>query len=144
MRKIFLVLIIGLVGFWSCEKKPSQAEIDYRENVEYVLNGHDELMKDMTRVSQLIQETESKIDTTEQGQVFNEVNEKLKSANDQMFAWMRDFSKSFPDINKKDQVFTEEEYEERTEDLEKFKVSLNEMEAAFEESIREAEQKLNP
>lgn len=142
MRKIILIFIL-LIGVWACEKKTSEAELRYKENVEYVMDGHDDLMKDMTRVSQLIRETESKIDTTEQGQTFKQVNENLKAANDQMFAWMRDFSKEFPDINKKDQVFTEDEYRERAARLEKFKSSLNEMETAFETSISEAENALN-
>ena len=143
MKKI-LILFVGILFLTSCgEKKESQYKNDYEESLQVVLDEHDVLMEEMKTVSGLLQKVEPKIDDTESGEKYKLSAEKLKSANQSMFAWMKDFSEEFSDIHDKEKTFTEEEYRERIDKLQKQENALEQLKKEFEESISSAEKLIN-
>lgn len=142
MRKSFFILL-SLLVFASCQKAPSDAQVEYEDSLQYVLDEHDILMEDMTKVSSLLQRVKRKMDTTDEGQSFAKSAGKLKAANEAMFAWMHDFNEDFPDIHDKEKEFTDEEYKERIERLKEHEKTLEQLKEDFENSIATAQALLN-
>ncbi|HLS30321.1 MAG TPA: hypothetical protein VK021_05660 [Flavobacteriaceae bacterium] len=138
MKKSFFILL-SLLVFVSCQK----TQVEYEESLQYVLDEHDILMEDMTKVSSLLQRVKLKMDTTDEGQDFAKSADKLKAANEAMFDWMHDFNEDFPDIHDKEKEFTDEEYQERIERLKEHEKTLERLKTDFEESISTAENLLN-
>lgn len=142
MKKSIFILL-SLLVFVSCQKAPSAAQVEYEQSLQYVLDEHDVLMEDMTKVSSLLQRVKRKMDTTDEGQDFSKSADKLKAANEAMFAWMHDFNEDFPDIHDKEKEFTDEEYKERIERLKEHEKTLEQLKIDFEESITTAQNLLN-
>lgn len=140
-KSIFIVL--SLLLFISCQNAPSAKQVEYEQSLQHVLDEHDVLMEDMTKVSSLIQRVERKMDTTDRGQEYAKSADKLKNANESMFAWMHDFNEDFPDIHDKEKEFTEKEYQEKIEKLNEHEKTLEQLKKDFEESIATAQNLLN-
>lgn len=138
MKKLFLILALAFVGA-ACQNSVSDAQKQYEQKMQTVLDGHDVLMKDMSKVSHFIQQLESTVPGNANEEEIQIAIEDLKSANQAMFDWMHDFNQDFPDAYKKDKTFSEEEYKENVELLEKHEKTLEELEAHFKKSIAQAE-----
>ena len=83
---IFSVLIL------SCkeEKKDPSAE-----QMKEVLAVHDEVMPKMNTISKLVAQLKPKVDSTEQGMVYEKAMKELQESNTEMMDWMQRFSNRF-------------------------------------------------
>lgn len=143
MKKLFIIFVVISMSF-ACQNTASDAQKQYEQNLQTVLDGHDELMKDMSKVSHLIQQLENPNSPANEEKI-PVATEDLKSANQAMFDWMHDFNEDFPDLYEKDKVLTKTDYEERIRLLKKHEKTLEEMKNHFEKSIKNAENLLvNP
>lgn len=135
---INLKFVLILVVVVSCQKGPSEQQLAYENQLQEVLDDHDELMKDLGQINLLLRKLEAKQVAGSEDSLVVKAEKELKSAHQSMFDWMHDFSKAFPEIRKKDQSFTDEEYRQMTEELELEHRKLEEMESRFQRSIENA------
>jgi|SRR5690625_1871664 len=139
-----LVILFCLMAMISCKQGPSESQLKYDQTMKTVMDDHDELMKDMSKVSNLLQRVEAKMQDASNKNPYQKSIEQLKYANEAMFAWMHDFNEVFPDLHEeKDKTFSDEEYEKRLEELRKQEIKLEELKRDFEESISNAQDILN-
>src|SRR5699024_12082051 len=97
VKKIGIILWVALMAT-ACSKPPSKAERDFNNIKEDVFVQHDELMKDMSTVSRLIQQLKPKVDAGQNDTVdYKRALERLKKSHSMMMGWMHTFDKRFPD-----------------------------------------------
>ncbi len=106
-----------------------------------VMAVHDELMPEMSTISRLVGELRPKVDSTDQGMVYEKAMKNLQEANAQMMDWMQDFTDRFdPDETMNGKELTPEkkgwlkEEKQKIEALkQRFEVSISEAEAILKE-----------
>ena len=132
---VSLVLVLYLT---SCGNQLSKAEQEFDATMQNVIDAHDEVMPKMGNINSLIQQLESKIDTTTTGQAHQKVQKDLKDAYDFMMNWMEDFSEKFP-YEEKDKKFTPEELAKKLRVLKEEEIEVQEMRDQINTSILKAE-----
>lgn len=132
---VSLVLVLYLT---SCGNQLSKAEQDFDATMQNVIDAHDEVMPKMGNINSLIQQLESKIDTTTTGQTHQKAQKDLKDAYDLMMIWMEDFSEKFP-YEEKDKKFTPEELAKKLKVLKEEEIEVQEMRDQINTSILQAE-----
>jgi len=93
MRKYIIVsLTLFLTVLVSCkdEKKDPSAE-----QMKEVLAVHDEVMPKMGAIAKLVGQLKPKVDSTEQGKVFEKAMKDLQESNAEMMEWMQRFGERF-------------------------------------------------
>lgn len=139
--RIFNVVFLSAFLLLSCQNAPSEAENSYRENLKIILDGHDELMKEMGTMNSLIRQLNDSVKVSSDSIVYRKAGDKLKTAHEAMFDWMHDFSSDFDDLHgDQDKQFSEEEYQKKAEILKKHEDQLSELEQRFESSISKAKE----
>lgn len=133
-------MLLGVLFVVSCQEATSDAQLKYEEELQLVLDGHDELMAEMPQLNKLIQQLENQGESS-QTETENALKQ-LKEAHKSMFDWMHDFSEEFPDIHKKDKEYSEEEYKDLTKALKKQAETLERLENDFDQSMGNAENAL--
>ena len=141
MKHLKIFTIIGCLIFFSCNET-SQQEKEFDKIMQEVIYTHDEVMPKMTEMSTLINDLESKKDSTTVGQKFARAQEDLKNAHDFMMAWMQDFSDKFPHQATKLIDNTPEEIEKQLSMLKEEEKEVKEMRDAVNNSIKNAKELL--
>lgn len=132
----FILILVLLAG---CQKGPSEQQLDYENQLQEVLDDHDELMKDLSQINLLLRKLEAKQEAeSEDSLAVQDAEKELRSAHQSMFDWMHDFSKAFPDIHKKNKSFTDKEYEQLAQELKLESQKLEELELRFQSSIEKS------
>ena len=93
MRKISLILLILITGLAAC--KNSEQKTTVPTQMEEVVAVHDSLMPKMSKLSNLISELETKIDTTDTSLRYKKAQNDLEAAHKAMMDWMKDFGAKF-------------------------------------------------
>lgn len=88
-----IVLILCLLVIFSCKDKGKTAEAT--SQMEEVMMIHDEVMPKMGKLSKLVSELKSKVDTTAQGKKYGEAMKELQDAHKSMMHWMQGFGDRF-------------------------------------------------
>ena len=88
-----LVLILCLAVFFSCKDKGKQAEAS--SQMEEVMMIHDEVMPKMGKLSKLVSELKSKVDTTAEGRKYEQAMKELQDSHKSMMQWMQGFGDRF-------------------------------------------------
>lgn len=137
-------LVFGLFFLSSCTDTPSKAEEAYRSNLKIVLDGHDQLMKEMSTVATLIQKLDAqKGEQAADTLKINEVENRLKGAHEAMFEWMHAFSGDFEDLHlNEEEKLTDEQYEDRLRKLKTHQERLTRLDAEFKAGITAAKKVL--
>lgn len=138
MKKYVVILILA-VAVVSCGKQQSQTEKDFNNAKQEVLDVHDELMKEMGTIGELIQKVKSKMDTTDTSHSYENALAQLKHAHAFMFSWMHNFHKDFPDINNTEKSYTEKEFKQRLERIKGHQNVIAKLEKEVENSIADAQ-----
>ncbi|MAN27817.1 MULTISPECIES: hypothetical protein [Mesonia] len=142
MKKTLVFIFAGILLVSCGEKqKASKEKQHYDESIDEILVVHDEVMPKMGALSSLIEKTETKIDTTEIGKEFENVNQELKQAHELMMTWMKDFGEKFPNALV-DTTYSKEEYEKREPILSAEKEEVKEMKDRVNKSIEKAQELL--
>ena len=142
MKKTLVFIFAGILLISCGEKqKASKEKQHYDESIDEILVVHDEVMPKMGTLSSLIEKTETKIDTTEIGKEFENVNQELKQAHEFMMTWMKDFGDKFPNALV-DTTYSKEEYEKREPILSAEKEEVKEMKDRVNKSIEKAQELL--
>ncbi len=88
-----LVLILCLAVIFSCKDKGKEAEAT--SQMEQVMMIHDEVMPKMGKLSKLVAELKSKVDTTAQGKNYELAMKELQDSHKSMMQWMQGFGDRF-------------------------------------------------
>lgn len=138
-----IILLMGILLVISCgEQQEPKHKKEYEEVLQVVLDDHDELMEEMPKLNQYLEEVKSRIDTVENDSVYVQLEQKLQDSHQSMFDWMHDFSDEFPDVANKDKEYSAKEYKELTEKLKKQEEVVSEMKVDFKKSFKEAKEVL--
>lgn len=141
MKHLKIITLIGGLIFFSC-KETSKKEKEFDKIMQEVMYAHDEVMPKMTEMSTLINDLESKKDSTTVGQKFAKAQEDLKNAHDFMMEWMQDFSDKFPHQGTKLTDNTPEEIEKQLSMLKEEEKEVKQMRDAVNNSIKNAKELL--
>lgn len=140
MRILLISLVTGIFFLSSCTDTPSKAEEEYRSNLKVVLEGHDQLMKEMSTLATLLQKLDARKTQTKDTLRLNIAENKLKGAHEAMFEWMHAFSGDFEDLHlNEEEKLTDEQYENRLRKLKVHQERLKHLDAEFKVGITEAE-----
>lgn len=136
MQRVLISLVMGLFFLSSCTNTPSKAEEEYRSNLKIVLEGHDQLMKEMSTMATLIQQLEAQKKQTTDTVSINKAENRLKGAHEAMFEWMHAFSGDFEDLHlNEEEKLTDEQYKERLRKLKLHQERLTRLDAEFKAGI---------
>ena len=139
--RIFYTVLLSVFLLLSCQDTPSEAENKYRENLKIVLDGHDELMKEIGTINSLIKQLDDSVKTSSDTIVYQKAGDQLKAAHEAMFDWMHDFSADFEDLHgDQDKQFSEEDYQKKVEALKKHEDRLSVLEEQFDSGISKAKE----
>jgi len=138
MKKI-IIIVTAMLLIFSCKQPEEKAKMKYQEELQQVLDKHDTIMTNMSKINHLIKTLESQNVPVEDNIEAQKTIDKLKAIHKSMFDWMHDFDKEFPDIHEKDKSLSQDEFKEQTEALKAQDKKLTKMKEDFEETIRKAE-----
>ncbi|WP_121667675.1 hypothetical protein [Mesonia aquimarina] len=143
-KYLIIALVFTSVTLLSCNNSEKSSEKKYESAMTHVLEVHDEVMPEMTKLNNLISKLQEKIDTSdtkEKAKLYQNAMNDLKGAHAFMMEWMRDFAEKFPNALKEPN-YTEKEYEEKLNTLEAEEKEVKEMKRRVNNSIKEAEKLL--
>tara|TARA_R110002167_G_scaffold261316_17_gene467844 strand:+ start:3865 stop:4302 length:438 start_codon:yes stop_codon:yes gene_type:complete len=89
-----LIPIFAVLAF-SCKDNNKVKEDTNSDPMKSVVAVHDELMDKMGTISKLVGQLKTKVDTTEQGKVYEKAMKDLQEANQEMMVWMQTFGTHF-------------------------------------------------
>lgn len=138
MKKNRLVLLTVMV-LVACGNSTSETEREFEDLREKVLNEHDAIMNEMSKIGTLQQKLQPKIDSTENNSDYKQAAQNLDEVDKSMFTWMHQFDEKFPDISDKDKEYSDDELEDKIEELKTQKKKLDEIKHNFERHLKEAE-----
>jgi len=138
MKKYALIVILAVVAV-SCGKQESKAQKEFNKAKQEVLDVHDELMKEMGTIGELIQKIKPKMDTTDTNHSYENALAQLKHAHAFMFSWMHNFHKDFPDIANAEKSYTEKELKQRLKRIKGHQNVLAKLQKEVKNSITDAQ-----
>ena len=141
MKHLNMIALIGSLIFFSCKETPKH-EKEFDKIMQEVMYTHDEVMPKMSQMSDLINDLESKKDSTTLGQKFAKAQEDLKNAYDFMMEWMQDFSDKFPHQGTKLIDNTPEDIKKQLSLLKEEEKEVKQMRDAVNNSIKYAKELL--
>lgn len=138
---LLTVIAISSSILTSCNKI-SEEEKEFDKTMQEVIYAHDEVMPQMTEISTLINDLESKMDTTATGQKYAKAQQDLKNAHDFMMEWMQDFSEKFPHQGTKLRDNTPDDLQKQLSLLKEEEKEVKQMRDAVNNSIKQAKELL--
>lgn len=93
MKKLITVLVTIL--FWSTAPVVAQDSEQDLTRMEHVMATHDEVMKEMPKLSKLINKLQTKADTSTSKEKYQNAIVDLKNVNKSMMDWMAGFGNRF-------------------------------------------------
>lgn len=143
--KFFQLLLVGLIAILtSCsDTQPKEAKA-FDQKMEKTIAIHDEVMPEMSKINQLINELEAKMDSTNIDH-YQPAIESLKSGHGKMMSWMKSFGDEFnkTEINQGIQVKDEDSLKQRLKALDESFNEAKAMKTHIEEAIKKAESLVN-
>jgi len=130
MRKFSLLLLILTIGLTSCKNGEKKAEGPTQ--MQEVMAVHDELMPKMSKISSLMSELETKVDSTEASAKYQNAIKDLKASHKAMMDWMQDFGAKF-DVDEilKGKPLNEEKKKLLTQEEQEVKELQNQIESSI-------------
>lgn len=131
MKKIvFAFAVIFTILLISCKQEKKEAKPTQMEEVMAI---HDEVMPKMGKINTLIQELNTKIDTTEATTQYAEAKKNLEAAHKFMMDWMKGFGERFTsDEIMKGKTLSDEKKKWLDEEEEKVKELRNQINSSIE------------
>lgn len=138
MKNITIVLASFLVfSFISC--KQSKKDESKTDPMKEVMAIHDEVMPKMSAIGKLVTELNTKIDSTEEGMVYDQAKKELQAANKSMMDWMHNFGDRFTT----DEIMNGKELSpEKQQWLAEEKIKIEAVREQYNSSIENAEKLL--
>lgn len=140
MKLFTLNLFIAFFILTSCtETQPEEAKV-FDQKMTETIAIHDEVMPEMSRITNLIQTLESQVDSTN-ANLYKPVILDLKTGHDKMMEWMKDFGDDFSktEINDGIKLNNVDSLKSRLEVLENSKKQAEDMKNHIQEAIKKAE-----
>lgn len=94
MKKVIFVCIALALGTVLSCKEQKKEEVEPTQ-MQHVMAIHDEVMPKMGTLGKLVAQLKSKVDTTANGEAYQQAMEDLQRANTSMMDWMADFGNRF-------------------------------------------------
>ena len=138
MKKYLLLVVpMFLMAIVSCKEEAKDASA---EQMKEVLAVHDEVMPKMGTISKLVGQLKPKVDSTEQGKLYEKAMKDLQESNAEMMEWMKRFGNRFePDEIMNGKALTPE----KKRWLKEEKQQIEALKQNVEVNISEAETLLN-
>jgi hypothetical protein len=94
MKSLIIPFLLMLITLTGCKNEKTKIA-DLPTKMQQVMAIHDEVMPKMGTIGKLVEELNSKIDTTEQGQKYQKALSDLQDAHSAMMDWMKGFGNRF-------------------------------------------------
>jgi hypothetical protein len=94
MKSLIIPFLLMLITLTGCKNEKTKIA-DSPTKMQQVMAIHDEVMPKMGTIGKLVEELNSKIDTTEQGQKYQKALSDLQDAHSAMMDWMKGFGNRF-------------------------------------------------
>ena len=140
MKKL-LILAALVLSFAACKNKETEPEAPAGPTqMEQVVAIHDELMPKMSTIGELIAKLEANIDSANVDSIKIKAIADLKSANQSMMSWMKDFGATF----ESDEIMKGAALsEEKKAALNEFELSVHALKAEMQTVIENAQSALD-
>lgn len=139
------LILVGLICISaSCgDSQPKEAD-EFDQKMTKTIAIHDEVMPQMSKINLLINQLETKMDSTNV-EKYQPAIKNLKAGHDKMMSWMRSFSDEFSkaEINQGIQLKDADSLKQRLKRLESSYNDAEEMKSHIQEAIKEAEALVN-
>ena len=119
----------------SCKEEKKTTESQETTQMEEVMAIHDEVMPKMGVLGRLVGKLKAKVDSTEQGMVYEKAMKDLQAANNSMMQWMQGFGDRFDSdeiLNGK--VLTEQKQKWLDQEEEKVKALREQINSSIEKA----------
>ena len=135
MKKLLLLAAI-VFSVVACKNKETEPEAPVGPTqMEQVVAIHDELMPQMSTIGEMIAKLEANIDSTNVDSVKIKAIADLKSANESMMSWMKDFGATF----ESDEIMKGAELsDEKKAALNEFELSVHALKAEMQTAMENA------